>query len=170
MADTLGWGQMYFLGYKESRALGLFLPLLLSRFQCHLLSSVFGGVSRVLLSLLAKLCCVCPPLGVRHPEAARKDAHSQPCSRKLPLQQPKVFLSLLFPVHHLPLWMRPFPRSQLPGLEPGFAVASARGDGKELGLGRDLPCTAGFPEGLRAVPILWGEQQGWEVWDQPWAT
>lgn len=106
------------------------------------------------------------PIGCQAPEAAKKDAHSQPCSRKLPLQEPKVFLSLIFLVHCLPLWMSPFPRSQLPGLKPGFAVASAGGDGKELGLGRDLPCAAGFPEGLRAVPSPWGEQQGWEVWDQ----
>lgn len=113
LADTLGWGQMCLLGYRECRASGLFLPLLLSRFQRHLLSSVFGGVSRALLSLLAKPCCVCPPSGVRHPEAAGKDAHSRPCSRKLPLQQPKVFLSLLFPVCSLSLWMRHFPRSQL---------------------------------------------------------
>lgn len=119
LADTLGRGQMCLSGYRECGgyreygASGPFLPLLLSRFQHHLLSSVFGGVSRVLLSLLAKLCCVCPPSGVRYPEAAGTDAHSQPCSRKLPLQQSKVLLSLLFPVCSLFLWIRHFPRSQL---------------------------------------------------------
>lgn len=113
LADVLGRGQMCFSGYRDCRASGLFLALLLSRFQRHLLSSVFGGVSRALLSLLAKPCCVCPPSGVRHPEAAREDARSQPCSRKLPLQQPKVGLSLVFPVRSLSLWMRHSPRSQL---------------------------------------------------------
>lgn len=77
----------------------------------------------MLLSLLAKLCCVCPPSGVRYLEAAGTDAHSQPCSRKLPLQQSKVFLSLLFPVCSLFLWIRHFPRSQLtPKVRPWLCV------------------------------------------------
>lgn len=46
--DTLGRGQMCVWRYTGSRALGLFLSLLLSRFRCHLLSAGFGGVSRVL--------------------------------------------------------------------------------------------------------------------------
>lgn len=146
----LGRGQMCLSGYREYGASGLFLPLLLSRFQHHLLSSVFGGVSRALLSLLAKPCCVCPPSGVRHPEAAGKDARSQPCSRKLPLQQPKVFLSLLFPVRSLSLWIRHFPRSQL---TPKVVSRLCRGlcrrgwEGAGTGKGRDLPSTANSPKG-----------------------
>ena len=101
------------LGVQGVRSLRAISSSPLEQIQHHLLSSVFGGVSRVLLSLLAKPCCVCPPSGVRHPEAAGKDAHSQPCSRRLSLQQPKVFSSLLFPVRSLSLWVKHFPRSQL---------------------------------------------------------
>lgn len=129
LADMLGCGQMCLSGYRECGgyreygASGPFLPLLLSRFQHHLLSSVFGGVSRVLLSLLAKLCCVCPPSGVRYPEAAGRYVHSQPCSRKLPLQQSKVFLSLLFPGCSLFLCIRHFPRSQrTPKVRPRLCI------------------------------------------------
>lgn len=164
LADTLGWGQMCLLGYRECGASGLFLPLLLSRFQRHLLSSVFGGVSRALLSLLAKPCCVCPPSGVRHPEAARKDAHSQPCSRKLPLQQAKVFLSLLFPVRSLSLWMRHFPRSQLiPKVRAGLCCGLCRRGWEEAGAGKGPSlCCSLSKRAHEQRHVLRGEQQGQE--------
>jgi len=146
-------------GQRECRASGLFLLLLLSRFQRHLLSSVFGGVSRVLLSLLAKPCCVCAPSGVRHPEAAGRDARSQPCSRKLPPQQPKVFLSLLFPVRSLSLWMRNFPRSQLaPKVRSRLCCCLCRREWEEAGAGkgRTFPAPLTPQKGPRTAPSPWG--------------
>lgn len=166
---------MCLLGYRDCGALGLFLPLLLSRFQRHLLSSVFGGVSRVLLSLLAKPCCVCPPSGIRHLEAVeRMRTLSLAPESKLPLQQPKVLLSLLFSVQSLSFWVRHFPRSQLI-LKVGSRLCCGlcRKGWERSGTGKlsSFPAPLTPQKGPRAAPSLWvvAAGAGGDV-GQPWGS